>query len=855
MIGTYLLHYKILKKLGEGGQGEVYQAEDTRLRRTVAIKILPAELVADEKSRKRFLREAQLASALDHPNICTVYEINEDKNLHFIVMQYLEGKRLKQMVRGRPLEIESALSIAIQLADALAAAHERGVIHRDVKATNVIVNDRGQAKILDFGLAKATITTIGDQSVMDLTQAGVPFGTAGYMSPEQARGGTIDQRSDIFSLGVLIYEMVTGKLPFQGKSSVDIMHAVMHEPAPPVAQTNPNLPDRLQSILDRAMAKTPAARYQIMRDFQTDLKQLLRAVQAQTGGVTDESLLPTVAPRHEKSNWLKNGMVGRLLNRFMSPGERPPSQTQREGQSGRGEMSQTPVPTSIPSMPTAARETPDPSNEPRSARSLRDSTPSTWKNSEKRTIAILPFKNLSGDAESDFYSFSLADSLITELATLKSLVVRPSSYIAKYQGKAVDPQVVGHELKVDAILVSAYLKSGNRFRVTPQLIDINTGEILWSDKIDLDAADIITLQDMISRKIVDELRVRISETEQVRIAKPATTNAEAYEFYLKGRNQLNRFMQTMMKDDFSSAIEMFENALARDENFALAYSGLGLTYVQYVLKGIGGPLHFERAEERFRRAMQLDDSLIEPQSNMVYIHLLKGEKAEARAQIKRVLTIAGNDATVHSIAGYVFRWDGLYEQALQQYEICIKLNPTDMVQAAYNRARVMMYQGRYDEAMNELEGALFYEPDHPFTRMVLGQVQYYMGKHEEASQTLRGVLDGNPDLHGFRPIYGLCHVQAGHPEKAAALVNDAVRNIASADGDAAYWLATVYAAMHQDQDALSWLRKAISLGNENYPWFRNNPDWKHLQDDPQFLQIMEPLRVQWLELCRQYATK
>lgn len=302
-----------------------------------------------KKTRKRFLREAQLASALDHPNICTVYEINEDRGLHFIVMQYLEGKRLKQMVRGRALDMESTLSIAVQLADALAAAHERGVIHRDVKATNVIVNERGQAKILDFGLAKATAKNIGDESVMELTQAGVPFGTAGYMSPEQARGGTIDARSDVFSLGIVIYEMAAGRLPFQGKSTVDVMHAIMHEPLPPLSSINPAVPERLQGILEKATAKDVAARYQTMREFQADLKQLLRAVQMQTGQpLTDDSLLPMVAPRHERSNWLTGGVVGRLISRLRGTADRTP-------------ISQTNTPPSVlPSRPTGSPQSAEP---------------------------------------------------------------------------------------------------------------------------------------------------------------------------------------------------------------------------------------------------------------------------------------------------------------------------------------------------------------------------------------------------------------------------------------------------------------------------------------------------------------
>jgi eukaryotic-like serine/threonine-protein kinase len=844
MTGTYLLHYKLLKKVGEGGQGEVYQAEDTRLRRIVAVKILPAELVSDEKTRKRFLREAQLASALDHANICTIYEINEDRGLHFIVMQFLEGKRLKQMVRGRALDLESTLSIGVQLADALAAAHERGVIHRDVKATNVIVNERGQAKILDFGLAKATTKTIGDHSVMDLTQAGVPFGTAGYMSPEQARGETIDARSDIFSLAVVVYEMATGRLPFQGKTSVDVMHAVMHEPLPSLSLANPTLPQSLQAMLERATAKVVGSRYQTMREFQGDLKRLLRAVQMQSGqALSGDSMLPTVAPRYEKS-WLRSGVVGRLFSRF------------RAGEKGAGpnridvNFASAPPPTSG-TPPAANLDSPDFSVEPGSA--LRDSAPSVWRTSDKRTIAILPFKNLSGDPQTDFYSFSLADSVITELAFLKSVVVRPSSYIAKYQGRDVNPQQIGEELQVDALLLSAYLKSGDRFRVTPQLINVHTGEILWSDKIDLAAADIITLQDTIARKIVEELRIRISQTEEERIHKPATRDAEAYEYYLRGRNLLQRFRQTMMKDDFSAATEMFESALRCDPNFALAHSGIGLCYVEYVLKGIGGPLYFERAAERFRQALTVDETLTEPQTSMVYIYLLKGEKKLAREQVQRLLAAVPNDSTAHNIAAYVYRWDGLYDAAMAEYESCLRLDPTAVVRISYNRARILTYEKRYEEALEELEGALMLEPDHPFATMVLGQVYYYQGRLEDATRTLQGVLDRNPDLHGFRPVYGLCHVANGHPERALSLVNDAVRDIANADGDAAYWLATLYAALGNESEAFGWLRRAIFIGNENYPWFAKNPDWARLRANPQFYAILEPVRVGWEDLVQQSA--
>ncbi|KAF0231956.1 MAG: serine/threonine protein kinase bacterial, partial [bacterium] len=411
MTGKQILNYKIGRKLGEGGQGQVYEAEDIRLRRKVALKILPAELVADEKSRKRFLREAQLASALDHPNICTIYEINEFEGLHFIVMQYLEGKRLKQMVRGTPLELDFALSIAMQMADALGVAHQRGVIHRDVKATNIMVNDRGQAKILDFGLAKGT-TDIGDRAVQDLTQQGVPFGTAGYMSPEQARGSNIDYRTDVFSLGVVIYEMVTGRLPFPGKSSVEIMHAVLHNDPIPVIQIVNSLPVRLEQIIEKAMTKDVNQRYQNMADLYNDIKTLTRELQLRPGKYYEAT--PLVAPRPRKSSWLREGMMGWLYKRFRPRESTSPSQ------------SPTPTPSGMGGSNTPGSNTPATSSNRSTVDEipamLDSSLPSQIRTNERaekrRTIAIMPFKNLSGDIETDFYSFSLADSVITELASL-----------------------------------------------------------------------------------------------------------------------------------------------------------------------------------------------------------------------------------------------------------------------------------------------------------------------------------------------------------------------------------------------------------------------------------------------------
>ncbi|MEW6734326.1 MAG: protein kinase [Acidobacteriota bacterium] len=838
MIGTQISHYKILKKLGEGGQGEVYQAEDLSLRRTVAIKFLPAELVSDEKSRKRFLREAQLASALDHPNICTIYEINETNGLHYIVMQYLEGKRLKQLVRGRALELESALSIAVQIADALAAAHARGVIHRDIKATNVIVNDRGQAKILDFGLAKAT-TNIGDRTVMDLTQQGVPFGTAGYMSPEQARGAQIDHRTDIFSLGVVLYEMVVGRLPFTGKSSVEIMHAVLHNQPVPITEINPSLPMQLQQVIDRAMAKEMNQRYQTIREFYNELKKLNRDIQLKAGKFYETNTL--VAPKPKRSSWLREGMMSWFYKRLRPRESSHPSQS----------FEPTPTPTEQPTgSPEKARSTVE---EP-----VVDSNPSVWKTTgtidKKRTVAILPFKNLSGDNENDFYSFSLADSVITELASLKSLVVRPSSYIARYRNQEINPQLVGKELAVDAVLVSTYLKSGNRFRVMPQLVDIGSGEIIWSDKIDVDYEDIITIQDKIAHHIVRGLCINISDTEQGNLNKVATNNAEAYELYLRGRNTYYKFAtQTLNKQDIDTAIELFQKAIVLDDRFALAHSGLGMCYINYVLKTLGGASYYELAEEELNRALELDPRLVEPQLGMVYVSLLKGHKSRAREQVRTLLRTAGNDSSVHFTAATLYRLDGLYKQALSEYSQLLRMNPNDIVMVSYNRARVFMYQKQFDQAIAELEAGLALEPGHGLARAFLGQIYYHCGDRKLAIQLLNEAFEKSPMMHGMKPILAACYSAEGEHERARALITPQVIDAASADHDVSYWLASVYALEGEKEKAIKWLRKAIELGNENYPWFAVDSNWDKMRGYPDYVEIMENLRIGWEQLCAEFS--
>lgn len=804
MIGAKLGNYRILEKIGAGGQGTVYKATDTKLGRAVVIKVLPPELTVKEANLKRFEREARLASALDHPNICTIFDLNDIEGVHFIAMQFVEGKNVRELVSGRPLDLRSALSITIQVADALAATHARGIIHRDIKAGNVMVTPSGQVKILDFGLAKLLDSEgagPGGIHHTDLTEVGIPYGTATYAAPEQARGERVDARADIFSTGVLLYEMLTGIWPFQGKTSVDVRHAVLHQDPEPLNEARPGgAPPQLQSILDRTLAKDPKQRYQKVGELRDDLRTILREVEAGAPPGFSELITP-VAPRHLSGT----GRMGRALRWLRGvTGERTAQQ--------RISTSERPM-----------HDTP--------ATSLGDR--------ERKSVAILPFKNLSNDPQSSFYEFSLADAVITELARVRSLVVRPSSEIVKYQGVQVDPRQAGREMSVAAVLSAGFLRAGDRIRVTAQLVDVDSGDLLWSDRIDADATDIINVQDTITQEICDGLRLELTSDEKDRLEQAKTANAEAYEEYLRGRDCLGRYVyHTVARKDVDEAIEHFERAAYLDPSFALAHSALGAAYASRVMKGFGEPDDHALAQEAFDKALALDPHLIEARMNMIFIYLSSGQKAQARAAADQLKREAPNDASVHFVRGVLARLDGDYDKALRSLDRMARLNPAERVVVSYNRARLLTYQARYDEAFAELDAGAAMEPDHPLIRTFRARALYYCGEPVKAAEILEQVLEQHPQLDGIRPIYATFLSALGWHEEARAQITEEVIKTADTDHDVAYWLASAYALEGERDKALKWLRRAIELGNENRPWFERDKNWDSLRHDPEYQRIV-----------------
>jgi len=806
MIGSQINQYKILEKIGSGGQGTVYKALDTKLNRTAVVKVLPPELTAKHANFKRFEREAQLCSQLDHPNICTIYDFNEANGVFYIAMQWVDGKNVRQLVSGRPLELKSALSIGIQVTDALAYAHSKNIIHRDVKAGNIMVTESGQVKILDFGLAKLLEDDQADQNKgldrTEITELGIPYGTATYAAPEQAKGERADERSDIFSTGVLLYEMLTGIWAFQGKTVIDVRHQVLYGTPKPLADMRKGpVPPQLQAIVDKALQKEPKNRYQKISKMRDELRAVLTEIAGAPLMAGD-----VVAPSYADGNVIK-----RALNWFTGK--------------------------STPEM-SSSRSTPSVSNTPSSIPELS----LTATGQEKKSVAILPFKNLGQDPASNFYEFALADAVITELAQLRSLVVRPSSVIAKYQGLDVDPREAGREQRVHAVLSAGFLRGGDKIRVTAQLLDVASGEILWSDRIDAEGKDILSLQDGIAQRILEGLRLELSDKEAEKLGRRMTENHEAWEEYLRGRDNFGRFIfRTLATEDCDAAMANFKKAIELDPHFALAYSGLGACYANRVFKGLGEAEDYTYAETAFSKAFFYDPNVVEARVLMVMIYLARGEKKKAHSEIDLLQKQFPNEAPLYFVKGIVHRLDGEYDESLKAFEKLSRLDPAARAISAYNSARIFIYKRDYEKAIEYIERGEKAEPNHPMLKIFRSAVYYYRGDKEMAIELMQKVLDEHPDMDGIKPLYAVYLAGSDRSDDARAQLTDEALSLSRADHDMAYWVASTFALLGEKELAIKWLGRAIRLGNENKPHFLHDKSLDSLRDDPRFDELMEKI--------------
>ena len=698
--------------------------------------------------------------------------------------------------------------------------------------------------MLDFGLAKRVDIESGitDKSV---TEVGVPYGTMGYGSPEQATGERVEHRSDVFSLGVLLYEMLTGQPPFTGRNRIEVFHAVINATprllrsyAPLVRMTgDAPLLAQLQKLLDRALAKEAAQRFATM----VEVRDLLRQLWLSTGAEGQNSMpveptpVPVAmpAPKNKRSSWRLTGALGRVLSGNL---------LNRSKSSSRSDSGRT---TTAPNRPVTTTASANRALERAPAPPLPMARPDSWGTETKLTIGVVPFKNLSGNSVDNFYEFSLADGIITELAHLHSLVVRPSSYIAQYVGQTVDPRQVGEDLAVSAVLTGSFLKTPERFRFNAQLVDTHSGELLWSDKVDLSTRDMLSVQDMIAERVIAGLKLNLTAEEQERIEKPLTFSPEAYEFYLRGRDVLFRYTARTFDDgDLDVAIKMFQQAARIDPQFARAHSALGRCYVHHA-QGYGGEHYYALAEQSLQRALAIDHELTGARLQMVYLHLHRGEKEKALSLLADIRRETPNDPTVLIVAGMLYRLNGQYDKALKQYDRLLELNPRDIVIAAYNRARIFSYQQRYEDALAALGEGSKVEPEHPLIVSFTAVVLFNQGRIGESLAIAEEALRQHPHFDALRVLIARCLSALNRHEEAQTMITPQVKETAAADHDIAFWLATFYAMEGFNDEAIEWLRHAVKLGNENYPYFARNAKLNNLRDDPRFLDLMNDLKLRW----------
>ena len=839
---TTLSHYRIVSKLGAGGMGEVYLAQDTKLDRKVALKILPADIASKQDRMRRFVQEAKAAAALNHPNIAHIYEIGEsdlpgsspavkEGPIHFIAMEFVDGVTLREKIHRERVELRKLLRHLQHAAEGLSKAHAAGIVHRDLKPENIMITRDGHTKILDFGLAKLiepqlTETNTGEEVATAILQQhstpGVIMGTVGYMSPEQAEGRTneIDQRSDIFSFGCILFEAATGKKPFEGDSIVKSLHSLIYEPAPQIKDLNPSAPAELQRIIRRCLAKDPDERYQTIKDVAIELKELRRELETNAGADT------TVPPPFsgEGSRTASDSVIESTLASSTSV---PPTVSSAEYVAQGLKRHKLGVAVVLTILIGAVVLV---------AYYFRMGKSDVAIDS----IAVLPFQNKSSDADTEYLSDGLAESLIYRLSQLPHLKVSPTSSVMRYKGKETDIAQIAKELEVDAVMSGRVSQRGENLTISVELVDARTKKIIWAEQYDRKMSDLLATQREIATTIAQKLELRLTGNDAKGITKRYTDNNDAYQLYLKGRYSFAR----RNKDDMLRAIDYFRQAIKLDPKFALAYARISEIYGSMPAYPYLSPKEaFPQAKAAAQQALEIDPSLAEAHTFLAYsLVIYDWNWTEGERSFKRAIELDPNNSSARFRYGQVYLAPvGRRDEAIAEIMRGLDLEPLD-INMGGTLAWAYLITGQKDKGLEQARKTYELDPNHPIGRWIVNQASTEVGMYDAAISIAEQWLQTDPTNQFALRDAGVAYAKAGRRDKAEEMIGR-FRDLATKQYVPTCRIAAIYGALGEKDKAFEELTKAFEM--RDWEVFRANVDtyWTPLRDDPRFAALVKRLNL------------